>query len=115
MEDITIAAGLPIWVVLAVAFAVTLLTSFVKNVEWSARAKNLLATVLSVVAAGIAAIVAGDFDGKPLFELTVYIYGLAQGFYNFILKGTTVNAKLEQAVYDTPDREIVADTHDETY
>lgn len=98
MEEPTIAAGLSVWVVLGAALAVNVLTSLIKNVNWTARAKNLVATVLSIVAAAAATIVAGDFEAKPLFELSVYIYGLAQAFYALILKGTVINHNLEVAV-----------------
>lgn len=98
MEQPVLAAGLSLWLVIGAAVAVNLLTSLVKNVTWSSRTKNLIAAVLSVVAAGVATVTAGDFEAKPLFELTIYIYGLAQGFYSLILKGTTVNDKLEHAV-----------------
>lgn len=103
MEEPVLAAGLSVWVVLGVALVVTLLTSLIKNVEWTHRAKNLLATGLSVVAAGVAVWVAGDFAAKPLFELTVYIYGLAQGFYNFILRGTSAEHNISTAVNSSHD------------
>lgn len=105
MEEPVIAAGLNVWLILGIALGVTLLTSLIKNVEWTGRAKNLLATGLSVLAAGVAVWVAGDFEAKPLFELTVYIYGLAQGFYNFILRGTTVNDSLETSFNASADHE----------
>lgn len=108
MEGTDIAAGLPVAVVFGISVLVTLVTSFLKDVTWGARTKNLLATGLSIVAAAIATWTTGDLEARPLFELTVYVYGLAQGFYNLILKGTIINDKL---TYSGVTPNIEADSH----
>lgn len=93
-----VAGELNVLIVFGIAVVVTFVTSLLKNVTWTDKVKNLLATGLSIVAAAIAAWTAGDFEGQTLFELSVYIYGLAQGFYSLLLKGTVINEKLEHSL-----------------
>lgn len=86
-------------VVLVVAVLVVLLTSLFKNVGWSTRTKTLLATVLSVVGAAVGTLAANGwtlavFATLDPFAVALSVYGLANLFYNFILKGTEPEAKL---------------------
>lgn len=88
-------------VVFGLAVLVTLLTSLFKHVEWSAQTKNVLATVLAVVAAAVSVWVGsgGEFnDAGDVFQLAVSIYGVSQLVYHFILSGIApgVEAKLAE-------------------
>lgn len=87
-----------VFVVAALALAVVLLTSLIKNVGWGNRAKNAVATVLSVISAGAIVLFGADVDLSPgnLLNLTLAIYGSAQLIYNFILTGTTVEQRLAE-------------------
>ena len=80
--------------------AVVLATSLFKNVDMSYKAKNLVATVLSVVGAVVMQLTTGGFDfskyeAVDVFGTVLTVYGGAQLLYNFILKGTQLDAKLE--------------------
>ena len=87
-------------VVFGVAVLVVLATSLFKNVDMSSKVKNVIATVLSVVGGvvtvlgtngwDVSAFTAGDVLGSALL-----VYGAAQLIYQFILKGTQVDAQLE--------------------
>ena len=82
-------------VLFVAAVVVVLTTSLFKNVEWSVKVKTAVATVLSVVAAAVGIWVTGDFDASSLPAGVLQVFGLAQLFYNFLLKGTGLNATLE--------------------
>lgn len=88
------------WAVLGVAVVVVLLTSVLKNVEWSSRVTNLIAAVLSVVGAVVTVLAANGWsvdsftDGNVL-EIALIVYGGSQLIYNFILKGTAVSEALD--------------------
>jgi hypothetical protein len=89
-------------IVLVVAVLVVLATSLLKNVAWSHKTKVLLATVLSVVGAAVAFLVQNGWSVAVLasldpFAVALSVYGLANLFYNFILKGTEVEATLANA------------------
>jgi hypothetical protein len=77
-------------VVIVTALVVVALTSLFKNVggEWPHRYKALLATVVSVVAAGVVTVSTGGLDGADLFPLSLQVYGAAQLFYHLIFHGT---------------------------
>lgn len=80
---------------------VVLATSLFKNVDMSDKAKNLIATVLSVVGAVVMQLTTGGFDfsqyeAVDVFGTVLTVYGGAQLLYNFILKGTQFDAKLEE-------------------
>ena len=79
---------------------VVLATSLFKNVDMGAKTKNLIATVLSVIGAVVMQLTTGGFDfsqyeAVDVFGTVLTVYGGAQLLYNFILKGTQVDAKLE--------------------
>lgn len=87
-------------VIFIAAVCVVLLTSLFKNVNWTARTKNLIASVFSVAAAGISVwlLHGGNFnDVGDFFQLAVSTYGASQLFYNFILNGTVVESALATA------------------
>jgi len=90
------------WLFFAVAIlaiAVVLLTSLIKNVGWNSKAKNAVATVLSVAGAGIFVLLSPDRslnDSGDFFALATSAYGSSQLLYNFILRGTTVEEKLAE-------------------
>ena len=87
-------------IVLIVAVLVVLATSLFKNVNMSDKVKNLIATVLSVVG-GVVTVLGTNgwdftgFDGGDVLGTVLIVYGASQLIYNFILKGTQVEAKLE--------------------
>jgi len=88
-------------IVLVVAVAVVLATSLFKNVDMSDKVKNLIATILSVVGGVVTVLGTNDwsfsgFDGGDVLGTVLIVYGAAQLIYNFILKGTQVDAKLEE-------------------
>jgi len=88
-------------IVLGVAVLVVLATSLFKNVDMSSRAKNVIATVLSVVG-GVLTVVGTNgwdfsgFSGGDVLGTVLIVYGAAQAIYQFILKGTQVDASLEE-------------------
>jgi hypothetical protein len=88
MENGVVFAGL--------SLAVTLLTSLFKTASLSVKQKNLIATGLSIVAGAVAVYINndGDFSGSTIAATATAVYGGAQLAYNFILKGTGLNAKL---------------------
>lgn len=79
---------LPIWVLFGAAVLVVLATSLFKHVDWGQKVKAIVATVVAVVAAGIATWAAGDFNAQSLWEASLAMFGLSQGFYQLIFKGT---------------------------
>lgn len=91
MENGVVFAGL--------SLAVTLLTSLFKTAGLSVKQKNLIATGLSIVAGAVAVYINndGDFSGSTLAATATAVYGGAQLAYNFILKGTGLNAKLSDS------------------
>lgn len=87
-------------IVFGVAVLVVLGTSLIKNVNMSDKVKNLIATVLSVVG-GVVTVLGthnwdfGAFEAGDVLGTVLIVYGAAQLIYQFILKGTSVEAKLE--------------------
>jgi DMSO reductase anchor subunit len=73
-----------------------LLTSLFKQVDFSARVKSLIAVVVSV---GLAALVAwkqGLFGNtEDVFQAITAVYAFSQLAYQFLLKGTSLDATLE--------------------
>jgi hypothetical protein len=72
--------------------------SFLKNTAWSAKTKQIVSVVVSlVVAVGITAIDNGVNlgDWKQLVANLAVIFTVAQVFYQQYFGGTSVNAKLE--------------------
>ena len=83
--------------VLVAGLAVVLLTSIIKHVNWTDKTKNLVATVLSVVAAFVLFISGVDFSAVTaidLLGLITSVYGTSQLVYNFIFSGTGLERKL---------------------
>lgn len=79
-----------------VAVLVVLATSLLKNVEWSDKAKNLIATVLSVVG-GVATVFAtgGFVNATDVLTISGLVYAASQLIYTFIFKGFGLNTSLE--------------------
>jgi hypothetical protein len=72
--------------------------SFLKNTAWSAKTKQIVSVVVSlVVAVGITVIDNGVNlgDWKQLAANLAVIFTVAQVFYQQYFGGTSVNAKLE--------------------
>jgi len=83
--------------VIGFVIVVNLLTSLIKNVEWSFRGKAAVATVLSVLAAVLALFMTGGvaaFTTVALFQTFTTVYASSQLVYQFIMKGTVVEEKL---------------------
>jgi len=90
-------------VIVVLAVVTVLATSLLKNVEWSDRAKNLLAVGLSVLAGGAFVLQQHGWDvsafaSADLLETVTVVYGAQQAFYNFVLNGTAFNAALERSL-----------------
>lgn len=88
-------------IVFGVALLVVLATSLFKNVDMSSRAKNVIATVLSIIGGGLTVVGTNgwDFSGFEAGDVlgtVLIVYGAAQAIYQFILKGTETDAKLEE-------------------
>jgi hypothetical protein len=86
-----------VFVVLVAAIAVVLLTSLIKNVNWSSKHKNLVATVLSVLAASIMFVSVtplATLSGTGVLSIITSVYGTSQLLYQFILNGTGLERKL---------------------
>jgi len=90
------------WLAYAVpilAIVVVLLTSLVKNVDWSPKAKNLVATVVSVAGSALFVLASPDRslnDAGDFLALSSSAYGASQLLYQFILRGTSVEQKLAE-------------------
>jgi len=90
-------------VILVAAVAVVLLTSLFKDVNWSDKVKNVLASVVSLAAATVAILAGVDFNlsafaGADVLTLAVTIYGGSQLVYKFIMTGVidrVINKPLE--------------------
>ncbi len=74
---------------------VTLVTSLLKMDLMSAKVKNLIAVVLSAVAAGVSVWLSGDLAGTEDIMLAVTsMYGISQAVYAFILKNSGLDSVL---------------------
>lgn len=88
-----------VYLVFGLAVVVTLLTSLFKHVDWSAKTKNLLATVLSVLGAAVTVWLG---EGRELAnagdvaQLAVTVYGGSQLLYNFLMRGTHIEEKIAE-------------------
>ena len=88
-------------IVLAVVVAIVFATSLIKNVGMSDKIKNLIAVVLSTIAGVLIDLNAHAFDfsqyaAADIVGTVLTIYGGSQIIYQFILKGTALEAKLEE-------------------
>ena len=70
------------------SIVVVLLTSLFKQVKFTPKQKNLIATVLSLLAGTTMAYTDGSLTASALTSSAIAVYGAAQLAYNFILKGT---------------------------
>lgn len=71
-----------------VAIVVVAATSLLKNVEWSTKAKTLVATVLSVAGGAVTAWLSGAFNGADVTTSIAVVFAGSQLLYKFILEGT---------------------------
>ena len=86
-------------IVLVAALLVVVGTSLLKAVDMSTRTKNIIAVVLSAIAGAATVFIENGLDfsnlaGEGILQTALVVYGASQIFYNFILKGTGVEAKL---------------------
>ena len=103
MDNAIVATGL--------SLAVTLLTSLFKTANLSSKQKNLIATVLSVVAGAASVLLSGkDLSTADVASTAVAIYGASQIAYQFILKGTSLNKVLTNAKLFGSSAKAVEDT-----
>jgi uncharacterized membrane protein len=101
--------------VLVVSALVVLLTSLFKTVNMSVKVKTLIATVLSVIGGVGADLASKGFDvsqyaGLDILTTALVIYGGSQLIYNFIMKGTSVDAKLEDTLVTSTPADAEADS-----
>lgn len=87
-------------VIFACIVLVVLGTSLFKNVQMSDKVKNAIAVVLSTIAGILTDLAGRNFDfgsyaASDIFGTALIIYGASQLVYNFIMKGTTLDARLE--------------------
>lgn len=87
-------------IVFGIIMAVVLATSLIKSGYMPDKVKNLIATLLSVVGAAVVELTTngfnfGSYEAGDWFGTVLTVYGGAQLIYNFILKGTQLEAKLE--------------------
>ena len=84
------------WVVFGLAVVVTLLTSLFKTIDLSSKWKSLIAIVLSVLAGAVTVWVSqgGDFSASNVVESVALVYAASQVIYDFILKGSNLDARL---------------------
>jgi hypothetical protein len=82
------------------ALLVVLLTSLLKNPWFSEKTKVAIATVLSVLVAGVAAWfgLGGAVNPANVFVLITSIYGTSNLVYKWILEGGRVDKALENTV-----------------
>lgn len=104
------------FVIFGAILAVVFLTSLFKNVEMTARVKNLIAVAVSSVAGVLTDLSGRNFDfgsyaAADIMGTALIIYGASQLVYNFIMKGTKADAKLEEigSVVEEPLPEPVMD------
>lgn len=91
-------------ITLIAAIIVVIATSVLKNVEMSKNQKNLIATVVSIVAGSVAAVVeSGGVDNITaggIMGAVLIVYGSAQLVYKFLLPDS-VEDFLSQGVGNT--------------
>lgn len=84
-------------IIVTLVMAVNILTSLIKNIQWSWRYKAATATVLSVLSAVVALFMTGGiaaFTVPALFQTFTTVFASSQLIYQFIMKGTVVEDKL---------------------
>ena len=87
-------------IILGLIVAVVFVTSLFKTVNMSVKTKNLIATILSVIGGIVTDLAAKGFDVSQyatvdILTAALVIYGGSQVIYNFLMKGSSVDAKLE--------------------
>lgn len=109
-------------VIFASIVAVVVLTSLFKNVDMSAKVKNSIAVIISVVAGVLTDLAGRNFDfgsyaAADILGTALIIYGASQLVYTFIMKGTAADAALESVGSpEVTDEEVyVAPPEDEAY
>jgi hypothetical protein len=89
----------PTLLLFVVIVIVVLTTSLLKLPWFSEQAKVLIATVVSVVGAGVHVWFTGDFDVADLTGTALQVFGGSQLIYKFLIEGTssgkTLDDKLE--------------------
>lgn len=94
-------------IVFVVVVAIVFATSLIKNVGMSDKVKAGIAAVLSVIAGVIVDLSTHGFDfgtyaAADILGTVLVIYGASQAIYQFILKDSSLDAKLE-SVGSTPE------------
>ena len=81
---------------LGLGLAVALLTSLLKNVNWSSKQKHTAAVFLSIVGGYVSSYFQknGTTDLTDITKHSAYAYAVSQLFYSYALKNTSVNAWL---------------------
>lgn len=100
--------GIPVmWLVLGSGFVITLLTSLFKQPFMSSQVKNIIAIVVSVVAATLTAVLTGDVNTTTdILVVVTSMYGTSQIFYKFLMQGGRIDTALSNAlVRDTGDED----------
>lgn len=92
-------------IVLGVSALVVFLTSLFKTVNMSDKMKNALAFGVSAIAGVVTDLSTKNWDLSAYASLDIMatvliIYGAANLIYQFIMKGTAVDAKLESTFSD---------------
>lgn len=82
-------------ILLGVVVAVVLLTSLFKLPLFSAKAKLTIATVVSVIGAGVHVWLTGGLESTDIVQSALQVFGGSQLIYRFILDKSGFDAKLE--------------------
>lgn len=84
------------WIIGAAAVLAVVATSLVKNAGWSGKTKHLVATVVSTVIAAVLFLTElGGVEDVNFVVGASSVHGMSQLIYNFVLKGTALNERLE--------------------
>ena len=81
---------------LALGIAISLVTSFLKNINWSKKTKHSVTVTLSAVAAVVSSYFQknGSGDLEDIAKHFTYLYAVSQLFYAYGIKNTQINAWL---------------------
>ena len=99
--------GVPVmWLVLGSGFVITLLTSLFKQPFMSSKVKNIIAIVVSVLAATLTAVLTGDVNTTTdILVVVTSMYGTSQIFYKFLMQGGSLDTRLTNALVMNGDDE----------
>jgi hypothetical protein len=94
------------WIILISIVAVVFGTSLIKTANMTDKTKNLIATIISLIGGVVTDLAGKGFDvsqyaGLDILTAALVVYGAAQLIYQFIMKGSTLDAKLESVGSDT--------------